>query len=272
MATNTIIMVDTILVTGSNGQLGRSLRALAEKDQKNLWVFCSRQDLDITNREKIEQIFVEHQPTHCINCAAFTNVRLAEKEPDNARRINVDGVDNLIEACNNFDTTLVHLSTDYVFDGEKSSPYTEDDEVNPLNVYGQTKAAGEALVAQRAKKGYIVRSSWVYAEKYGQNFYRSILAKAKTGEQLEVVNDQTGTPTSTSELAHYLLRLIGQSPSYGIYHFAGDKIQTWFSFAKDILAVHGLGVEVMPVATAKDELRRPLYSPLISIKPLNNEL
>jgi dTDP-4-dehydrorhamnose reductase len=140
-------MVDTILVTGSNGQLGRSLRALAEKDQKNQWIFCSRQDLDITNREKIEQIFVEHQPTHCINCAAFTNVRLAEKEPDNARRINVDGVDNLIEACNNFDTTLVHLSTDYVFDGEKSSPYTEDDEVNPLNVYGQTKAAGEALVA-----------------------------------------------------------------------------------------------------------------------------
>ena len=138
-------MVDTILVTGSNGQLGRSLRALAEKDQKNQWVFCSRQDLDITNREKIEQIFVEHQPTHCINCAAFTNVRLAEKEPDNARRINVDGVDNLIEACNNFDTTLVHLSTDYVFDVIKraNAPLSN---IQPAHIQQIFRVSGAELI------------------------------------------------------------------------------------------------------------------------------
>ena len=272
MATNKVIMAKTILVTGSNGQLGKSLRTLAENDDKNHWVFSSRQDLDITKKESIDAAFAKHLPTHCINCAAFTNVRLAEKQPENATAINVDGVAKLISACQEHSTSLVHLSTDYVFDGQKGNPYTEEDKVNPLNVYGKTKAASEALVLEQGLKGYVVRTSWVYAEKHGKNFYRSILAKARAGESLRVVNDQTGTPTSTVELAHYLRRLIQQGPPFGVYHFAGNKIQTWFSFAKDILAEHKLNVELTPIATPKEGLKRPSFSPLISIKPLNNEL
>lgn len=265
-------MVKTILVTGAKGQLGRSLYELSKKDTLNQWIFCSREELEITQKESIEKAFIKHLPSHCINCAAFTDVRLAEKEPEKARAINEYGVAKLMDACNRHNTTLIHLSTDYVFDGKKESPYTEEDTINPLNVYGKTKAAGEKVVLEEGIKSYVVRTAWLYAEKHGHNFYRSILAKARAGEKLEVVNDQTGTPTSTTELAHYLKRLIHQEPPFGVYHFAGTKIHTWFSFAKAILAEHNLETALNAIITPKDALKRPLYSPLVSLKPLNNEV
>jgi len=265
-------MVKTILVTGSEGQLGKSLRILATKKEQIRWVFCSGEELDITKAESIENAFKKYHPTHCINCAAFTNVRLAEAEPKLAEAINTHGVGKLISVCNQFKATLVHLSTDYVFDGQKTTPYTEEDLVNPLNAYGKTKAAGENLVLTQGRKAYVVRTSWLYAKEHGQNFYRSILDKASAGEVLEVVNDQTGTPTSTTALANYLYRLIQQGPPYGIYHFAESKIQTWYSFAKDILAAHKLMTELRPISSPKEKLIRPSYSPLVSIKPLENDL
>ncbi len=195
-------------------------------------------------------------------------MRLAEEEPEKAVAINEYGVAKLMDACNRHNTTLVHLSSDYVFDGKKGSPYTEEDSTNPLTVYGKTKAAGEKVVLEQGIKSYVVRTAWLYAEKHGHNFYRSILAKARAGEKLEVVNDQTGTPTSTTELALYLQRLIQQQPPFGVYHCAGTNIHTWFSFAKAILAEHKIKADIKPINTSKDAIKRPLYSPLVSLKPL----
>lgn len=259
-------MGKTILVTGANGQLGRSLQHLAASDQKHHWVFCAKENLDITNRKEIYAFFKQHQPEYCINGAAFTNVSLAEKKQEQAKAINVLAVGLLIAACNDYGTTLIQISTDYVFDGQKGAPYLEEDSVNPLNVYGQTKAESEALVSAKSSKAYIVRTSWVYAKTHGQNFYQTILAKARKGEELKVVDDQIGTPTSTETLARFLLNLIEKTPVYGLYHCSGEKILSWFSFAQQILDEHQLNNTIHPISTPKGGVRRPAYSALRTSK------
>lgn len=255
-----------ILVTGANGQLGKSIERYSQNFLHHQWFFCNRATLDITKLEQIHAVFEKHLPTHCINCAAFTNVARAEKEPQAAAAVNVDAVKELVEVCKSHSTTLVHVSTDYVFDGEKTTPYTEKDTPNPINVYGKTKAMGEDYVLQHIKQAYVVRSSWLYAKTHGRNFYQTILKKAKAKEPLKVVNDQTGTPTSTDDLAQFLVQLIEGGSSYGLYHHAGQKIQSWYQFAQSILNEHQLQTSLEATTTSFDGVKRPKYSPLISLK------
>lgn len=255
-----------ILVTGANGQLGKSVEKYSRIHPHHQWFFCNRTDLDITNAEQVQTVFERYSPTYCINCAAFTNVDLAEKEPQTAEAVNTEAVKGLVKVCASQNTILIHISTDYVFDGEKATPYTEDDRPNPLNVYGKTKASGEQYVLQKSKKAYVVRSSWLYAKTHGKNFYQSILKKAKAGDPLKVVNDQIGTPTSTDDLARFLIQLIEDAPAYGLYHYAGKKIQSWHEFAQSILHEHQLKASLESIQTPKGGLKRPIYSPLISLK------
>lgn len=255
-----------ILVTGANGQLGKSVEKYSRIHPQHQWFFCDRTNLDITKAEQVQAVFEQHSPTHCINCAAFTNVDLAEKEPQTAVAVNAEAVKGMVVICEAYNTTLIQVSTDYVFDGEKATPYTEEDRPNPLNVYGKTKALGEQYVLQNSKKGYVVRSSWLYAKTHGQNFYQSILKKAKAKEPLKVVNDQVGTPTCTDDLARFLIQLIEEAPAYGLYHYAGKKIQSWHEFAQSILHKHQLKVSIEAVPTPKGNVKRPKYSPLISLK------
>lgn len=255
-----------IVVTGAKGQLGKSVEDYSQKFPQHQWLFCDRTDLDITKTEQVQAVFQQFSPTHCINCAAFTNVALAEKQPQVAVAINAEAVKELVAICKSHDTTLIHVSTDYVFDGEKTTPYTEEDPPNPINVYGKTKAVGEQFVLQNSKKGYVVRSSWLYAKTHGQNFYQSILKKAIAKEPLKVVNDQVGTPTSTDNLARFLIQFIVEAPAYGLYHYAGKKIQSWHQFAQSILHEHQLKVTLEAISTPEGGVKRPKYSPLISLK------
>lgn len=255
-----------ILVTGATGQLGTTLAQKAQKAAHIQWVFCSKEDMDLCDTKQVAAIFEQYRPDYCINTAAFTNVRRAEEQPQKAKSVNVDGVQRLIEQCNRHNTCLLHLSTDYVFDGLQSHPYIESDSVNPINVYGKTKAAGEQLLLAQANQYYIIRTAWLYAKAHGQNFYRSILGKAMAGETLTVVNDQVGSPTSTDELADFLLRLIEKSPPHGIYHCAGKEVMSWYTFAKAILKAHQLNVKLIKATTPQEGLKRPRFSALGTTK------
>ena len=261
-------MQKTILVTGASGQLGQTFQGLKNKISKYNWVFCTREELDIANASEIKTIFSKYKPDYCINAAAYTNVRMAEQEKELAFKINAEGVGYLVNECNKQKVILFHISTDYVFDGQKKVPYLEHDQPNPLNVYGQSKRAGEQVVLEGSEHAYIIRTSWLYAKEHGQNFYRSILKKALTGESLQVVDDQIGTPTSTNELARFLLQLIQELPEKGIYHCGGKKTQSWYEFAKDILKDHQLSVPIQPIKTPKESLSRPSYSALATEKTL----
>lgn len=190
-----------ILVTGAKGQLGKTLHKLSLFESAFEWVFCDKETLDICHPQAIEAAFVQHAPDYCINTAAFTNVNLAEENPQQAKAVNVTAVDHLVAACNQHNSCLLHLSTDYVFNGAKSHPYVESDATHPLNVYGKSKAEGEKIVLTQAHRGYVIRTAWLYAKSHGYNFYRSILKKAMAGGGLSVVNDQVGSPTTTEQLA-----------------------------------------------------------------------
>lgn len=256
-----------ILVTGASGQLGKTLQAEALDQTKYQWFFYTKKELDITNPTQVETIFEQLQPDFCINTAAYTNVNKAEEEKEKAHLVNATAVAHLASVASQHTTRLIHLSTDYVFDGEQSIPYTEDDIPNPLNEYGKSKATGETQVLKHPQH-YVVRTAWLYAKNHGHNFYRTIVKKAKAGEILSIVNDQVGSPTSTDFLAHFLLCLIDKSPQGGIYHCAGEKVQSWYSFAKDILREQQLEVPIQEAHTQKTTALRPRFSALSATKTL----
>ena len=189
----------------------------------------------------------------------------AEKTPEEAYAINAEGVKNLAIACKAHGTTLVHVSTDYVFDGEKGSPYTVDDTANPINEYGRSKLKGEHYITEILKSYYIIRTSWLYSKKYGHNFYRTILSKALEGHKLYVTDAQMGSPTDTVSLSKFILEEIidGDKP-YGIYHFTDGKAMTWFDFAKNILEENGLTgkVDLVMDKNYRTFARRPKNSVL----------
>ena len=257
-----------ILVTGANGQLGRTLQQKAKTQQEYQWFFFNKMELDITKEAEVETIIKRIRPQFCINTAAYTDVFKAEKEKEKTRRINVTAVAHLAQVCSQHNTRLIHLSTDYVFDGTQETPYTEEDPTNPINEYGRTKALGEQEVLKLNDKHYVVRTAWLYAKTHGHNFYRSILEKAKAEKPLKVVNDQRGTPTSTEHLSDYLIQLIQTTPEPGIYHCAGEKIQSRYAFAADILNEHGLNVPLEEMLSPERGVKRPKYSALKSTKPL----
>ena len=251
-----------ILVTGSNGQLGKTLQKKSMDKNSFEWIFLTKEKLDITKISEIQSEFKKHNPCFCINCAAFTDVTKSEKNPSLAHKINVEGVKKLTQVCNESESILIHISTDYVFDGTKKRPYLENDKANPLNAYGMTKHLSEKHIIENAKFGYVIRTSWLYSKNFGYNFYRNILREAAIGNEIKVVKDQYGTPTNTEKLADFIMKIIISLPKEGIYHCAGDKIMSWYEFAKKIVKENNYPNNIKPIKSNSVGVIRPLYSPL----------
>jgi len=229
-----------VLVTGSNGQLGKSIAEIADDYPGIRFDFKDSKELDITSEQGIIDLFSTEKYNYCINCAAYTDVDGAEKNEVRAFTINAEGVKYLAKACSQNGTVLIHVSTDYVFDGEKSTQYGVSDRPNPINIYGKSKLQGEIYLREILKKYFIVRTSWLYSN-YGKNFYKAILKKAKAGEDLHVIDSQTGCPTHASNLANYILRMItSKRENYGVHHFTDGIAMTWFEFAHKILVDNNL--------------------------------
>jgi dTDP-4-dehydrorhamnose reductase len=255
----------SILVIGSNGQLGRQVqRVLADK--KTSFFAFDYPEVDITSVDSIRKLFEQTKPTAIINCAAYTNVDQAETDYDNAYQINALGPKNLAEICVQNDAELVHVSTDYVFSGDpicldgKPRPYLEDDVCRPSTAYGKTKLEGEHFVRQSGAKSYILRTAWLYGE--GNNFVRTMLKLAETHHSIKVVKDQIGSPTSTVDLANAICELLGTG-AYGLYHATCEGQCSWFDFAGKIFELSGKKVEVVPVTS--EEFVRPAKRPAWSV-------
>lgn len=228
-----------ILVTGANGQLGRCLKDASANFPDLQFIFVSKEELDIEDSASVNKIFREHNFSYCINTAAYTNVDNAESEKEKAFSINADAVKNLASICQANNVFLLHISTDYVFDGKKKTPYVETDKVNPLNVYGASKLKGEEYIQNNCEKFFIFRTSWLYSQ-YGHNFLKTILKYAEDGKPLTITTEQTGTPTNANDLACALLTIIANDArEFGIYHFSNAGETTWFGFAEEILRETG---------------------------------
>lgn len=249
-----------IVITGGSGQLGRALTALSETVAGKLFAFGSR-ELDITSPGQIDDIFGKIWPDAVIHTGAYTAVDAAEAAPDEAFRVNVLGTRNLAAACLRYDSKMVYISSDYVFDGRQGSPYTEFDLPDPLNVYGRSKREGELIAARICPRLFIVRTSWLYGD--GRNFVRTILRLAKEREVIKVVHDQTGTPTYAADLARAILSLVA-TDGYGTYHMSNSGGCTWFDFAGEIIRLAGLPTHIEPITSAEfaAPAKRPAYSVL----------
>lgn len=230
-----------ILVTGAGGQLGLTFQEIADDFPGITFDFKTSEELDVANANQVLATFQNGEYYYCINCAAYTNVEQAENHSEKAFEINADGARNIANACKKNKVTLVQISTDYVFDGEKETAYKVGDDTNPINVYGRSKLEGEKLIREILPNHFIIRTSWLYSKKHGHNFYRTILRKAQAGEELHITNAQRGCPTDTEALAKFILKEIvpGNKP-FGIYHFTDGKPMTWYDFAKQILEENGL--------------------------------
>lgn len=240
-----------ILVTGANGQLGNCLKKIEAKFPNYHLLFASSQILDITNQDAVYDLFSEFNPDFCINAAAYTAVDLAEKEQDKAFAVNAKGVENLAKACAEFDCVLVHVSTDYVFDGETNLPYEEDDFTNPQGIYGKSKREGEVLALEENKNTIIIRTSWLYSE-FNKNFMKTMLALFPQKEEINIVEDQLGQPTNANDLAEAIMQIISSGNIVpGIYHFSNYPETTWFHFAKKIAEISESKIKLNPISTAE---------------------
>ena len=247
-----------VLVTGAKGMLGQDLCPILE-DSGCYVIETDKDTLDITDSSAVEKYLTEVHPNLVIHCAAYTNVNKAEEDLAGAEAINVTGTENIAEVCGKLDITLVYISTDYVFDGEKTEPYTPEDRVNPLNNYGMTKYEGEEAVRSLCEKYYIARTSWLYGH-YGKNFVETMISLA-TKPDLKVVDDQVGCPTWTVELANGILKLL--SKPYGTYHVCGSGMTSWYGFAKEIFNQMKLETNLQPCTS--DEFPSPVKRPKYSV-------
>lgn len=256
-----------IVVTGAAGQLGQSLQHKAQKFTDIEWVFCDSATLDITDASSIQELFLQKKPNYCINAAAYTAVDKAESESAKAYLINATGPENLVKICAEFGTTLIHISTDFVFDGTQTTPYKETDPTAPLGVYGASKLAGELAIQQHGNAYYIIRTSWVYSP-FGNNFMKTMLRLAAERDSLSIVNDQIGTPTNALDLAALLIELIHKDNAmevhpYGIYHYSNEGKCSWFEFAKAIFEKNSISIPVQPITT--DQFPTPAKRPAFSV-------
>jgi dTDP-4-dehydrorhamnose reductase len=273
-----------VLVTGANGQLGQSIQFIAEKYPNIQFVYTDFQEMDITNLESCQTIFSKYKPLFCINTAAYTAVDKAESELEKAHLINAVGPENLATVCKEYDTILIHISTDFIFDGTSTSlsmttGYKETDVPNPQSVYGQTKLDGELAIQKTWEKHFIVRTSWVYSQ-FGANFMKTMLRLASERDSISVVNDQIGTPTNAVDLAEVLLKMIeschaelvyfvssqklGSASNFGTYNFSNEGICSWYDFAKEIFRVNNISINLQPIPSSAypTPAKRPAYSVL----------
>ncbi len=258
-----------VIVTGANGQLGQSLQFVSENYREIKFVFCTSAELDITDKASIEKNFLKHSPDFCINAAAYTAVDKAENEPEKANLVNHIGAKNLAEICKKMNMVLIHISTDFVFDGKKQTPYSEEDIPNPTSIYGQTKLDGEKAIQQIWNKYFIIRTSWVYSQ-FGSNFMKTMIRLGNEKDSLSVVNDQIGTPTNAVDLAQAIIKIIifshkNKNPElFGIYNFSNEGQCSWFDFAKNIFEIHKITMDLHPIPTSAypTPAKRPAYSVL----------
>ncbi|SPF55823.1 Spore coat polysaccharide biosynthesis protein SpsK [Candidatus Desulfosporosinus infrequens] len=251
-----------VLITGAGGQLGTDLTVLLQRNPERYQVFpLTRSELDITKQEQVEKTLQTIRPDIVIHCAAYTNVDQAEIDSDQAYKVNALATRFLATAVEQNQAKLVYLSTDYVFDGIKNKPYHEDDIPNPLNIYGQTKLAGEKFVQSISTRYFIVRTSWVYGQ-HGPNFVKTMLSLAQNHQELDVVNDQVGSPTYSVDLAQFLQILI-KTDYYGIFHATNSGQCSWYEFAKAIFEESGADISVNPCKTT--EFPRPAHRPALSV-------
>ncbi|CAH8282824.1 dTDP-4-dehydrorhamnose reductase [Mariniflexile fucanivorans] len=259
-----------VLVTGANGQLGKTIEELYSINDASLeFTFVSKENLDITNEGELLLYFKANKFDYCINCAAYTNVEQAEKTPEIAYRVNAEAVKNLAESCKENNITLIHISTDYVFDGEKIEPYELTDVPNPINEYGKSKLLGEQYIQRTLEKYFIIRTSWLYSKKYSKNFYKSILEKVKVENELFITDEQIGCPTNTENLADFIIKIIiVRISKFGLYHFCDEKAMTWYDFANQVLFENYLldKIKLVKSNSYRTFAKRPKNSVLINSK------
>ena len=251
-----------ILITGSTGQLGSSFRQVAHLFPGYDFQYASREDLPLDDMQKMREVFASVQPRYCINCAAYTAVDKAEAEKEAAFKINAEAVGNIAKLCNEHHCRLIHISTDYVFNGTSAIPYREEDDINPLNVYGASKAAGERSALQYCPDTIIIRTSWVFSE-YGKNFVKTMLSLMRSREEISVVNDQTGAPTYAPDLASAIMKIISNGHWLpGIYHYSNAGKTTWFGFAEAIKQMISSNCRINPIPSSAypTPAQRPQYS------------
>ncbi len=258
-----------IIVTGSEGQLGKEFQQLRSHSPEYNFTFVSRKELDISNEDELELYLAKNKSDVLINCAAYTNVERAEDCSEEAALINETASGFLAKACQEHDVLLIHISTDYVFDGKGDVPYTENMNTHPLNVYGRTKLGGEHLIQQLAGDYLIIRTSWLYST-FGKNFLKTIKKAAGEKEELKIVNDQISAPTCAQHLVVAILKMMSvydkdrQNFPSGIYHFSNSGTASWYDFAVEI--VEQLNLKCNIVAVNSDEFvtkaRRPSFSKL----------
>jgi dTDP-4-dehydrorhamnose reductase len=251
-----------ILVTGADGQVGMEFRVLANRFPDFQFIFTGRSDLPIQDEEKVLQFFSVHQPAYCINCAAFTGVDKAETEKEMAFLVNATAVGVLASASKKFNTKLIHISTDYVFDGQSPVPYTEKDITHPVNTYGASKLRGEELCLQNDPDAIIIRTAWVYSA-FGNNFVKTMLRLMKERASINVVNDQVGAPTYAADLAEVIMKIIEAGPwRAGIYHYSNSGKISWYDFARAIKDLSGSACQVNPISSSQypTPASRPSFS------------
>lgn len=254
-----------VLVTGANGQLGKAIHAEAIGLDGVSFIYTDYDQLDITQKDSIAAAINTFKPELIVNCAAYTAVDKAEDEKELAFHLNAYAPGLLAELCKEHDIELIHISTDYVFDGASNQPYTETDKVNPLSVYGQSKLKGEELVLT-AGNAMVIRTSWLYSA-FGNNFLKTMIRYGSERSELRVVFDQTGTPTLANDLAKVLLQIVRFPHRYfipGIYHYSNQGVCSWYDFAYEIVSTLNLKAKVIPITTNEypTKAKRPQYSVL----------
>ena len=280
-----------ILVSGKNGQLGNEFQQLSTQFPRIEFIFLDKQSLDIADDSSVKAAFEKYTPSHFINCAAYTAVDKAETEQEVAYKTNAEAVGNIARYAYQFNTKLIHVSTDYVFDGNANNPYKETDATNPVNYYGYTKWLGEQLALRNNPNTIIIRSSWIYSS-YGHNFVKTMLRLMKERKEISVVNDQFGSPTYAKDMAEAMLSIVngelsmvneqdqtsnvkprptgssGRDQTSNIFHFSNDGIISWYDFAVAIKEIEGFDCVIHPIPTTSypTPAKRPAFSGLDKTK------
>ncbi|MBK0378127.1 dTDP-4-dehydrorhamnose reductase [Mucilaginibacter segetis] len=250
------------LVFGASGQLGQCFKKIAEEKSIDSLLFPSEEEANILDIGLLDKLFINNKPDYCINCAAYTAVDKAESDEQAAYKVNKTGVENLSKLCDKYNTTLIHISTDFVFNGDKPSPLNEEDETSPISVYGQTKLDGEQIIPEIIKQFFIIRTGWLYSE-YGNNFVKTMLKLGAERDVLKIIADQIGTPTYAMDLADCIINIISSGESaYGIYHYSNEGVASWYDFSKAIFDISKTDVKVLPIPTSDyvTPAKRPAYS------------
>ena len=253
-----------VLITGANGQLGNEMRVVAKQYTEVDFVFTDVEGLNICNADEVDSFVKNILPDYIVNCAAYTAVDKAETDIDLCRAINCDAVKNLGIAAQKYKAKVIHVSTDYVFDGTSNTPYTETMPTNPQTIYGKTKLEGEKALLSVCNTSFIIRTSWLYSS-FGNNFVKTMLRLGNERDSINVVFDQVGTPTYAADLANAIWEIItSKSTDYGVYHFSNEGVCSWYDFTTAIFRLTNTNCQVFPIESSEYPTKtpRPLYSVL----------